>query len=220
MRRITALLLAAALMGLCACGQTDPESSAEESSPEAAAEAPTEAEPTEAPTEAEEEPETEASAEEETEPAADELTEPEAAQEPDEVPELPEDITETLEKQLDSFREKDFEKWAEATDYDAMCDMLLEQIGLGEKADAQDTYYVMEQLAGGFSNIVETMPEQFSQIDSFAGRVEDISLTESDSDDQIKSELYSFAIKDTDMTGEFGIYHYKGSDIVILNSVV
>ena len=73
----------------------------------------------------------------------------------------------------------------------------------------------MTQLKSGFDFITGTMPEGFADIDSFTGKVENIQLIDAVDDEQI----YSFSIADTDMTGEFGVYHYNGNEFIVLNNV-
>ena len=200
-------------MSLCACGQTDPESSAEKSSSEVTSE-------TEEVTEAVTEPETEQKT------RADGLDAPEEYLQPDESqvsssaetpaaepPELPENAEKLIEAQLEAFRDKDFDKWKESIGSDqfsAFCDMIKEQ-----SPEDMDPDYPVTQLKSGFDFITGTMPEGFADIDSFAGKLENIRLDFNEIDEQI----YSFGISGTDMIGEFGVYHYGDTDIVILNNV-
>ena len=213
MRRFAALAMAAALLSLCACGQTDPESSAEKSSSEVTTAA-------EEVTEAVTEPETEQKT------RADGLDAPEEYLQPDESqvsssaetptaepPELPENAEKLIEAQLEAFRDKDFDKWKESIGSDqfsAFCQMIKEQA-----PEDMDPDYPVTQLKSGFDFITGTMPEGFADIDSFDGKLENIRLDFNEIDEQ----LYSFGISGTDMTGEFGVYHYGDTDIVILNNV-
>lgn len=213
MRRFAALAMAAALLSLCACGQ-DEAGSSSSSSEESSAEVTT-------------------AAEEVTGAATEEATEDNGVHDPAEYlqpddsqvsssaetpaatesPKLPENAEKLVEVQLEAFRDKDFNKWKDgigSDQFSAFCDMIKEQA-----PEDMDPDYPVTQLKSGFDFITGIMPEGFADIDSFAGKLEDIRLDFNEADEQ----LYSFGISGTDMTGEFGVYHYGDTDIVILNNV-
>lgn len=223
MRKITAFILAAAMLSLCACGQNNDQESSSSSSEASSSEVTSE---TEEATEEVTEEVTEEATEEETEDngenAPEEYLQPDESQlngseessaETTEAPKLPDNAQQLVEAQLETFRDKDFNKWKEAigsASFDTFCDMIKDQA-----PEDMDPDFPMTQLKSGFDFITGTMPEGFADIDSFTGRVENIQLIDAVDDEQI----YSFSIADTDMTGEFGVYHYNGNEFIVLNNV-
>ena len=211
MRKITAFILAAAMLSLCACGQNNDQESSSSSSEASSSEVTSE---TEEATEEETEDNGENAPEEYLQPDESQLSgSEESPAETTEAPKLPDNAQQLVEAQLETFRDKDFNKWKEAigsASFDTFCDMIKDQA-----PEDMDPDFPMTQLKSGFDFITGTMPEGFADIDSFTGKVENIQLIDAVDDEQI----YSFSIADTDMTGDFGVYHYNGNEFIVLNNV-